>query len=135
MVWAPVLCQVTCLGRCTSKQREIPPLQNHWYRNIHSCSCRDIHWEPKEDMIIQRILLCFLLKFLSAAFFNAPVKISFPSMVNFFLLCLEGIECFPSPEWELCNWTGSKIVLKENYCGGCYYVWIVKVSICETKFV
>lgn len=35
---------------------------------------------------------------------------------------LEEIERFFSPERELCNFTVSKIVLKGNYCGGCYYV-------------
>lgn len=65
----------------------------------------------------------------------SPIKVSFPSMVNFFYALiprrnasLEEMESFLSPEWELCNLTVSKIVLRENYCGGCYYVWKVKKS-------
>lgn len=65
-------------------------------------------------------MLCYL---------KGTVKIPLSPMVNCSYnvipernVFLEEIEHFFSPERELCNFTVSKIVLKENYCGGCYYV-------------
>lgn len=90
------------------------PIQNYTFRLTQS------NYTAATGNIMQRILLCFLLTFLSTMLFNVSCKSPIPPIVHFFYsvilrrnVSLEEIECFLSPEWELCNLTVSKIVLKE----------------------